>query len=489
MGVRTGTDYLERLRDHSSQVWLRGERVDDVTTHPSLTRIASTIASLYDLQHDPAHRDVLTYVEEESGKACATACMMPKSYDDILKRGAAFRLYAERTLGLAGRTPDFLNTMLMAFAGSPEVFEEMGPKFAENLQRYFRYVRDNDLFLTHALVTPQTDRSKPPSQQRGEFLHMGVVRETDEGLVMRGARMLATLGRVADEVLVFSLPGLRPGDEAFSSVFGLPLDTPGVKLICREPHGDGGRSAFDHPLAVNFDETDALLVFDDVLVPWERVFIYNNVDLANALYPRSNLRNHTAHQTSIRGLVKMQFVVGVAMAIADAVKIDGFLHIQQKLGECISNIELVKSAIVRAEVEHDKLLGGFVRANLSPLEALRGFLPFAYARAIEVLQTLGAGGLIMLPTAEDFGSEIADDVDRYYQGASGMRGLDRTRLFKIAWDLAGDAFGTRQLQYERYYVGDPVRILARTFLAYDRTECQELVDYALALAGDPEPST
>ena len=240
---------------------------------------------------------------------------------------------------------------------------------------------------------------------------------------------------------------------------------------------------------MNFDETDALLVFDDVLVPWDRVFIYNNIELANALYPRSNLRNHTAHQTSIRGLVKMQFVVGVAMAIADAVKIDGFLHIQQKLGECISNIELVKSAIVCAEVKHDELEGGFVRASLAPLEALRGFLPFAYARAIEVLQTLGAGGLIMLPTAEDFGSEIAADVDRYYQGASGMRGLDRTRLFKIAWDLAGDAFGTRQLQYERYYVDDPMRILARTFLSYDRAECQELVDYALALAGDPGPST
>ena len=236
---------------------------------------------------------------------------------------------------------------------------------------------------------------------------------------------------------------------------------------------------------MNFDETDALLVFDDVLVPWERVFIYNNVELANAVYPRSNLRNHTAHQTSIRGLVKMQFVVRVAMAIADAVKIDGFLHIQQKLRECISNIELVKSAIVRAEVEHDELPGGFVRASLSPLEALRGFLPFAYARAIEVLQTLGAGVLIMLPTAEDFGSEIAADVDRYYQMLPvrvGSIGRDSSRL---RGTLAGDALGTRQLQYERYYVGDPVRILARTFLAYDRTECQELVDYALALAGDP----
>ena len=202
----------------------------------------------------------------------------------------------------------------MSFVGSPAVFEEMGSKYADNLRRYFRYVRDNDLFVTHALVTPQTDRSKSPSEQRGEFLHMGVVRETEEGLVMRGARMLATLAPIADEVLVFSLPGLKPGDEPFSTVFSLPLDTPGVKLICREPHGDGGRSEFDHPLAVNFDETDALLVFDDVLVPWDRVFIYNDIKLANQLYPRSNLRNHTAHQTSIRGLVKMQFVVGVAMA-------------------------------------------------------------------------------------------------------------------------------------------------------------------------------
>lgn len=485
MAVRTGAEYLKRLSDNPGAVWLRGEKVDDVVRHPAFEKIAAMVSELYDLQLDPTRHDDLTYVEESTGDRCATAFMMPRTHEDIKKRGRAFRHYAEHTLGLVGRSPDFLNTMLMSFVGSPQVFEEMGPQFAENLRSYFRLVRDNDLFVTHALVTPQTDRSKPPSEQRGEFLHMGVVRETDEGLVVRGARMLATLAPVADEVVVFSLPGLKPGDEAFSTVFAMPLNAPGVKLICREPHGDNGRLAFDHPLAVHFDETDALLVFDDVLVPWERVFLYNNVDLANALYPRSNLRNHTAHQTSIRGLVKMQFAVGLSLSIADAVGINGFLHIQQKLGECVGNIELIKSAIVRAEVEHEDAGGGFVRCNLAPLQALRGFLPFAYSRAIEVLQTLGAGGLIMMPTAADFDSEIADDVDRYYQGASGMGGMERTRLFKTAWDLAGDGFGMRQLQYERYYVGDPVRILAMTYLGYDRTACQALVRRALALAGDP----
>jgi len=347
------------------------------------------------------------------------------------------------------------------------------------------YVRDNDLFLTHALITPQTDRSKTASEQEDPFLHMGVVEETAEGLVVRGARMLATLAPMADELIIYSLPGLRPGDEKHAAAFAIPIDTPGVRLICREPFDDGTRNTFDHPLSSHFEEADALVVFDDVVVPWDRVFLHGSVELSNAMYAETYLRQHTAHQTGVRGLVKLQLVTGVAMQLAQSVKIDGFLHVQQKLGECIAVVEQARALIVAAEAEYETSESGGVRPRFGSLQTLRVLLAQQYPKLVEVLQTLGAGGLLMMPSAEDFTSSIGEDVAKYYQGAGGMAAVDRVRLYKLAWDLCGDAFGQRAVQYERYYAGDPVRVLAGNYLGYDKTDCFRLVDRALTLARAP----
>ena len=247
------------------------------------------------------------------------------------------------------------------------------------------------------------------------------------------------------------------------------------------------QSCFDHPLASRFEESDALLIFEDVLVPWERVFLYRDIALSNSIYPDSALRNHTAHQTNTRALVKLQFAAGLAVAVARAIKADQFLHVQQMLGECLGYCEIVESALVRAEAEFQTMPSGTIRAALPPLQALRAFLPTAYPRVIEVLQTIGAGGLMMMPSGADFAAaDIAGDVALYYQGAAGMASRERVKLFKLAWDLCGDAFGSRQLQYERYYAGDPVRILAGNYLAGDATAHLALVDKAKALADNPD---
>jgi anthranilate 3-monooxygenase (FAD)/4-hydroxyphenylacetate 3-monooxygenase len=202
------------------------------------------------------------------------------------------------------------------------------------------------------------------------------------------------------------------------------------------------------------------------------------------MYPDSNLRQYTAHQTAVRGLVKMETVAGVAMALAKTIKADVHLHVQQMLGELVDSLELIKGCIVRSEVEYETNERGSLRPAFRPLQTARTYMPRAYPRAIEVLQTIGAGGLLMLPSEADFTSPIAADVHKYYQGA-GVPAVQRTKLFKLAWDLAGDAFGQRALQYERYYAGDPVRLMAQAYLTYDKSACQSLVDRALALAGEP----
>lgn len=483
MAIRSGTDYVNRLREHPREVWIEGERVDDPTKHPALRAPIKAIAELYDLQSASALTDTLCYMDENGEGPFATAFMVPRTAADLAKKRAAHRVFAEQSFGMLGRSPDFLNTTLAAMSEASEVFGRKGSKYAENIRRYYEYIRENDLFLTHALVTPQNDRSKSSSEQADAFLHMGVVRETQDGVIIRGARMLATLGPVADELLVYSLPGLKPGDERHAINFAIPIDTPGLRQIVRQPFDRGG-NAFDHPLASRFEEPDSLVIFDDVLVPWNRIFIYDDVALANAMYADTNIRQYTGHQTAVRGLVKLEAVVGTAMRVAQTVKADAHLHVQQLLGEAIDAVELVKGCITRAEVEFETNDRGSIRPGFRPLQTVRTVLPRLYPRAVEILQTIGAGGLLMLPSAADFDSPVGADVARYYAGA-GVASVDRTRLFKLAWDICGDAFGQRALQYERYYAGDPVRLTAQTYLTYDRRVCDDLVDRALALAGDP----
>jgi len=477
--------YLERLQKTPREVWLRGERVEDVTSHPAFRAPTRQIARLYDMQHEPAYADVLT--RPGPNGPIGTSFVAPTSYADLVGRREAFQVWSEATLGLMGRSPDFLNTTVMAFAEEPGVFAQLGQRYADNVARYYEYVRDNDLFLTHALITPQTDRSRSSAEQADAFLHMGVVEETADGLIVRGARMLATLAPMADELIIYSLPGLRPGDERHAAVFAIPIETPGLRLISREPFDDGTRNRFDHPLSAHFEEADSLVVFDDVLVPWDRVFLHGSVELANKLYAETNLRQHTAHQTGVRGLVKMQFITGVAMKLAQTVKIDSFLHVQHKLGELVAATETCRALIRAAEIDHEtSSSGNSLRCGFLPLQTLRMHLSAAYPKAAEVLQTLGAGGLLMMPSAEDFGSEIGDDIARYFQGADGLDATQRVRLYKLAWDLCGDGFGQRAVQYERYYAGDPVRLYAMNYLAYDKTDAFRLVDRALDLSGDPQ---
>jgi anthranilate 3-monooxygenase (FAD) / 4-hydroxyphenylacetate 3-monooxygenase len=486
MPARTGRQYIDGLRTHPREVWLDGRLLDDVTAHPALRRPMERIARLYDLQHDPAYAPTLTSTVEGSPDRFGTSFLIPRTYGDLVRRRDGFRIWAGDTFGLMGRSPDFLNCTLAAFADAADVFARGGQRFADNVLRYYEHARAHDLLLTHALIPPQNDRSQTSGSQSDPFLHMGVVRETPDGPIVRGARMLATLGPIADELLVYSLPGLRPGEEAHAIVFAIPIDSPGLRQVCRPPYDRGDLDPAEHPLASHFEECDSLLIFDDVLVPWERVFLYRNVDLCNALYPDSNLRQYTAHQTAVRGLVKLEFVVGVMMQMAQAVKTDVHLHVQDMLGECVNDIELVRSCIARSEFEYETTPRGTVRPAFEPLMTLRTWLPRVYPRVIEILQIIGAGGLLMVPSAADFDSAIGDDVRKYYQGA-GVPALERTRLYKLAWDLAGEAFGMRQLQYERYYNGDPVRTTAGHYLGYDKTVCLDLARRALALFDEKVP--
>ena len=465
MGVRSGSEFIAGLKAHPREVWVAGRKVTDVTADPVFRRPIEAIARLYDLQSAPDLRDTMSYADE-SGERNGMSFLVAKTREDLRRRHAACAVWADATFGMVGRSPDFLNTNLMAWVDSPDFFALGRPAFAENVRTYYERCRREDLFLTHAIVNPQVDRSKPVSEQAEPFAYLGVVEERRDGLVVRGAKMLATHGPTADELLVYPLPGmLKSGEERHALAFAVPCDAPGLRFICREPFDHGTDNLWDHPLSARFEEPDAVAVFEDVLVPWDRVFIYGDVGMANTLLPQVNIQNHTGHQTAIRALAKCRFIAALAVAMAHAVRTDSFLHVQETLGEILGYLPLIEGAILLAEEKAEATGHGSVRPAWEPLQALRYHIPRFYERLVQVAQTTGAGTLLVGPTEADLHSAVGPDIARYYRGA-GVAAADKIRLFKLAWDATGTAFGQRLLQYERFYAGDATRIGATLYLKY-----------------------
>jgi 4-hydroxyphenylacetate 3-monooxygenase oxygenase component len=464
MALRNGQEFIEGLRRNPREVWVAGRRVGEITADPVFARSIRSIAQLYDLQTQAENSKLMSY--EDGGEPIGSSFMIPRTHADLVKRREAMKVWADASFGMVGRSPDFLNTVLMTWAESADFFGQRGEQFAQNVRNYYEYCRSRDLFSTHAIVNPQTDRSKGSHQHDDAFAHLGVVEETKDGLIVRGAKMLATHGPTADELLVYPQPGIREGEERYVLAFGIPTSTPGLRFICREPFDAGTQSEWDHPLGARFEEPDAVCVFNDVLIPWDRVFLYNDVKMGNALFAQASIRNHTGHQTAIRGLAKCQLVTGIAIAMTRAVKSDVFLHVQEQLGELLAYLQLIEAAILMSERNAEPTGRGAIRPAYAPLQALRYHLPKMYERMVQVTQVLGAGGLLINPMEADLRSEIGPDIARYYRGA-GVDAEKRIQLYKLAWDITGTQFGQRMLQYERYYAGDPVRVGASYYLDHN----------------------
>lgn len=469
MGIRTGSDYKEALKKRQPDVWLGGRKITNLSEEPIFKQPIKELAKLFDMQHDPEYQNRITHLCEETGERVNNAYLVPRNGEDLKARRELFEIWSKATFGLMGRTPDFLGTVVTAMAANDWFFRQYGERWGDNITNYYKYIRDNDLFLTHAIINPQNDRSKSSNEQVDTYTHLGVVRETEEGLIVRGSKMLATLAPLTDEVIIYSYPSFKPGDEKYAISFAIPIDTPGLRIMCREETQNGMRSTWDHPLASRFEEMDALLIFDDVLVPWERVFINQNVEAGNLLYPKTGINLQPSHQSAVRGLVKISFVTEVACAIADSIGVDGFLNVQNQLSELLQGVESVRALVRVAEYEYTLTPYGEAIPAIVPLETVRGILPKLYPRAVEILQIIGAGGLLMSPTGADFDNpELTGDMHKYYGGREGVPADERVRLFKLAWDLCGEAFGQRLVQYERYYSGDPVRKMAMFYNAHKR---------------------
>jgi 4-hydroxyphenylacetate 3-monooxygenase len=471
-GARRGAAVLARLQQSPPALWYGGSRIEDVTEHPATRRVARSLAALYDRQW--ARAETMLFDSPTSAHKVNRSFLQPTTGDELRSISASMKAAADATFGMMGRAPDYLNRAITGFASGAPFFGEANPAFAGNARNYHVHVREHDLCLTHTLITPQANRAVGTSQQADPFLAARVLEETAEGLVIRGCRMLATLP-IADELMVFPSTVLKntPEDAPYAFAVCLPTNAPGLKFLCRESV-DYGRSHFDHPLGSRFDELDAVVIFDDVLVPWSRVFAYGDVARCNQAYSRTGAVVNMAHQVVVKNLAKTEFLLGLTSLMVDAIAIEVFQHVQEKLAEIWINMETMRAFLRAAEADAALDEWGVMRPAWDPLDAARNLYPRLYPRMIEIVQQLGASGLVAMPTEADVNGPLADDVNRYFQAAR-AGAADRIPLFRLAWDTAVSAFGSRQVLYERFFFGDPVRNAGALVASHDRRRFMDRV--------------
>jgi 4-hydroxyphenylacetate 3-monooxygenase len=296
------------------------------------------------------------------------------------------------------------------------------------------------------------------------------VRESDGGIVIRGARMVSTLAAYANELLVAPSTHLAVNKDAepYAFAFAVPIDAPGLSFICRPSviHQNAA-SPLDHPLSSRFDETDAMAVFEDVAVPWERVFIHRDPALCNGLYDRTGAMPQIMHQFSTKNLAKAEFMMALGFAIARATAIDAHLHVQGMLAELIQFAECTRACLRASETDAAPGPSGTMTPAAMPLWTVRMMFPKMFVRMCEIIQILGAGGLVAVPSYAEFAGPAAEMVRTYYEAANADAPY-RVKLFRLAFDAAVSSFSGRQQLYERYYSGDPVRLGGALYMLYDK---------------------
>ncbi len=461
MPARTGEQFLSGLAKDNRQLWFDGGLVEDVTTHPQFSGAAKAMAELFDAQY--ADPDTHLMPSPADGEPVHITHIIPKTKDDLRNRQAAIRAWAEMSAGTRGRTPDYLNVTIACFAGRADVLAKHGQEDgAKNIQAYHALVRDSDLSTTHVLVNPQVDRSVSEDKQAGGEVAMKKIAETEYGIVVHGAKMLATLAPYSDELIVYPGYLLPDGADDYAVSFAIPMDTPGLSFLCRDSYARVA-DPHDYPLSTKFDEQDAVAIFDNVEIPWDRVFVSGDVTAYNAMQIEANWRAHIIHQAMTRAWTKLDFGFGLAHMIAQTTGVNTFGHVQEKLGEIWHYAEMTRSGIVSAVEGAEPDEGGIITPDERSFIALRGLMPKWTPRVSELIQLIGGGGFMATPSAKDMKGPMREYIDKYYQ-AKGADAEERIRLFRLAWDFVGSELAGRNELYERFYLGDSFRM---TSLAYD----------------------
>ena len=473
----TGDEYIKSLQD-DREVWIYGERVKDVTTHPAFRNSIRMAARLYDAMHKPELQDKLMVpTDTGSGGKTMSFFRTPHSVEDLKQDRVAIETWARMSYGWLGRSPDYKAAFLGTLGGMPDFYEP----FQENAKRWYKESQEKVLYWNHAIINPPVDRHLPPDQVGDVF--MKVEKETGSGLIVSGAKVVATGSAITNYNFIahYGLPIKR---KEFALICTVPMDAPGVKLISRASYAHQAAvmgTPFDYPLSSRMDENDSVFVFDKVLIPWENVFAYGDVEKINNFFPQTGFINRFTFQGVIRLATKLDFIAGLLMKALEVAGTQDFRGVQTRVGEVLGWRNMFYALIDGMTLNPDAGPNGTVLPKLDYGLSYRMFMSIGYPRIKEIIQQDVASGLIYLnSSALDFKTpEIRPYLDKYVRGSDGVEAVDRVKLMKLLWDSIGTEFGGRHELYERNYSGNHENVKAEILFA---AQAQGTTDYMKGFA-------
>ncbi len=448
----TGAEYLESLRD-GREVYIYGERVKDVTTHPAFRNAAASVGQLYDALHaNESHAALCTTTDTGSGGYTHKYFKVAHSREELIAQRDAIADWARITYGWMGRSPDYKAAFLNTLGANAEFYGQ----FADNARAWYKRGQEAALYLNHALVNPPIDRSKPADQVKDVYIT--VQKENDAGIFVSGAKVVATNSALTHYNFLGQNMGQEITDPSMVVMFIAPMDTPGIKLICRASYEYAAAatgSPFDYPLTSRFDENDAIFVFDNAFIPWENVIIYRDIQKLKDFYPKSGWVNGYTLQGCTRLAVKLDFIAGLLLKAARATGVDAFRGVQVHVGEVIGWRNLFWSLTDAMVCNPDPWINGAVLPNVRASTVYRLFMTEAYPAVRSIVEKVVASGLIYLPShARDFKNPDIDKyLARYVRGSNNIDYKQRIKIMKLLWDAIGSEFGARHELYEMNYAG------------------------------------
>ena len=480
MPIRTdgkdGTAHLRSLRDGRT-IFIEGRRVADVTTDPSFRGAVASAAVLYD--HAAANPATMTFESPTaSGRRVNLAWQLPKTHAELVHRRRAMEEWAALSCGMMGRSPDHVASTFAGFMAGLHVYDD--PKRAGALADYFRHARDADHWLSYVIINPQADKSRAARDQPGGDLVARVVDEDAGGITVRGAKMLATAGVMANEMMISGIVALFPGDESYAFTAAIPVATPGLKFHSRRSHEAAAGTTFDAPLSSRFDENDAVVFFDDVKIPWDRVFVHRDIRMMGAQWHETRAHVLQNYQCIVRLNVKLRFLLGLAHKVAETNGILGFPQTRETLGLLAAKSANIEALVIAMEVAGEDFHGTFV-PDRRLLVAAQTIAQTTHPEFIESIRLLAGGGLIMIPSsAADFDGGEIEGMINAAQRSPATDSHGRVKLMKLAWDAVGSEFGSRHLQYEMFYSGPQFAIRGNAYRFQDWSGPKGMVEDFMA---------
>jgi 4-hydroxyphenylacetate 3-monooxygenase len=450
--LMTGEEYLESIRD-GRRVYLGSERVADVTAHPAFRNAARSLAMIYDRKRAPENREVMTF--EEDGEVFSSYFLLPRTQQDLARRHETHRRIAAWTYGLIGRSPDNFPSYVTGLVMDPAMFERIRPGFGDNIRNYYRHMRRNDIFAAHTVTNPQGWRpagpgegaTRPPPTLR-------VVAEDDQGVTINGLKMLGTASVFCHETWCGNLQPVAPGREKEAITCVVPLNAPGVSLWSRKPYERSAAREFDNPLAFRFDESDSAVLFENVKVPWERVFCHDDTEMSRAIYFRTPGHAMANHQANVRFLEKLKLILGIAGKLAamnNVAQVPAVQFILGRLAAMEATLEgLIQGQIAGAEAQ----VPGYLTVNRRYVYAALHWCTNHYAEICDTVRELMGAGVFQMPADSSVLQDAATrEIFEAYWSVPGQSAAERMKFLQLAWDLLGSEFAGRHAQYEKFYAG------------------------------------